>query len=76
MRERDLLGEYKKTKFPKANKIPSGINLSQIAISNSNKFFFIATGEKNLPGSIRITNYPFSNTVHETFVTNHITIIN
>jgi len=63
-----MLGEYKKAKFPKANKIPSGSNLSQIAISNSNKFFFMATGEQNLPGSIRISNYPLSNTVHEVFV--------
>lgn len=28
----------------------------------------MATGSQNLPGSIRITNYPFSNVVHETFV--------
>jgi len=67
-RERDMLGEYKKAKFPKANKIPSGANLSQISISNSNKFFFMATGEQSLPGSIRISNYPLSNSVHEIFV--------
>jgi len=63
-----MLGEYKKAKFPKANKIPSGINLSQIAISNSNKFFFMTTGEVGLPGSIRISSYPLTNVVHETFV--------
>jgi len=63
-----MLGEHKKIKFPKANKIPSGINLSQVAISNSNKFFFMTTGEVGLPGSVRISSYPLSNVVHETFV--------
>lgn len=63
-----MLGEYKKAKFPKATKIPSGVNLSQIVVSHSNKFFFMATGEQNLPGSIRIANFPLSTAVHETFV--------
>jgi len=75
-RERDILGETKKAKFPKANKIPTGVNLSQIVISNSNKYFFMATGalfetpteRRDLPGSIRISNYPLSNSVHEIFV--------
>jgi len=67
-KERDVIGEYKKAKFPKSSKIPSGVNLSQIAVSQSNKFFFMATGEQNRPGSIRTATYPLSNAVHETFV--------
>jgi len=68
VRERDSLVEYKKAKFPKTNQIPSGVNLSQIAVSNSNKFFFMATGQNDLPGSLRVSNYPFTNSVHEIFV--------
>ncbi|EAR92035.2 WD40 domain protein (macronuclear) [Tetrahymena thermophila SB210] len=44
-------------------KIFTGTNVSQIAISHSKKLFFFATEDR--PGAIRITKYPFTNEIME-----------
>lgn len=41
-------------------KVFTQATISQIALTKSNKLFFFGTKEKDLPGSLRVTRYPFS----------------
>lgn len=46
-----------------SQKIHTGVNISEVSISNSKKLFFFGTDEK--PGALRVMKYPFTNEILE-----------
>ncbi len=60
------MGDYgKKYSVLEPVKIFTGTNISQVALSKSNKLFFFGTEEKDKPGAIRVARFPFTNEVLE-----------